>query len=74
MARKLMEVYEKWTLTVKKKKYLCTSEKTVNTELDIGGAKSVRKQTNVHKSNYFSLYRYAEINQRSTKTWREIKF
>ena len=27
-----MEKYEKWTLTVKKKKYLCTSEKTVHTE------------------------------------------
>lgn len=72
MARKLTEEYEKWTLTVKKI-FLCTSEKTVNTELDTGGAINVRKQTYVNKPNYFSLYRYAEIHQRSTKAWREIK-
>jgi len=73
MARKLTEEYEKWTLTVKKKKYLCTGEKTANNELDRGEEISVRMQKYVYKPNYFSLYRYTEINQRSTKIWREIK-
>lgn len=73
MARKLTEEYEKQTLTLKKKKYLCTSEKTVNTEIDRAEEIRVRMQKYVYKPNYFSLYRYTEINQRSTKTWTETK-
>lgn len=44
MARKLTEEYEKQTLNVKKKKYLCTSEKAVNTETDRGEGIRVRMQ------------------------------
>lgn len=54
MARKLTEEYEKWALIVKKNKYLCTSEKRVNTEIDSGEAIRVRKQTYVYKPNYFN--------------------
>lgn len=67
MARKLMEEYEKLTLTVKKKKCLCTSEKTVITELDTGEEISVRMQKYVYKPSYLSLYMDTEINQRSAK-------
>lgn len=75
MARKLKEEYEKETYRKETKKYiyLCTSEKTVNTQLNRREEITVRMQKNVHKPHYFSLYRYTEINKRSTKTWREIQ-
>jgi hypothetical protein len=58
---------------LQRKIYLCISEKRVNSELDRREEIRVRMQKYVYKSNYFSFYMYTEINQRSTKTWREIK-